>query len=68
VTLQENHQLVQSGIYGRVRHPMCLGALVVMVGVPMVFRSWLVFPIVIWNLIFVLLRIGQEERLLPHVY
>ena len=64
VTLQENHHLVQSGIYGRVRHPMYLGAIIVMAGVPLVFRSWLVFPIVIWNLIFVLLRMGQEERLL----
>jgi protein-S-isoprenylcysteine O-methyltransferase Ste14 len=64
VTLQENHQLVQTGVYRHVRHPMYLGAVIATAGLALVFRSWLVFPVVIWNLVFVLLRIGQEERVL----
>lgn len=64
VTLQQNHQLVQQGIYRYVRHPMYLGAVIATTGLGLVFRSWLVFAILIWNLVFVLLRIGQEERLL----
>jgi protein-S-isoprenylcysteine O-methyltransferase Ste14 len=64
VTLQQDHQLVQGGIYRLVRHPMYLGAVIATTGLGLVFRSWLVFAILIWNLVFVLLRIGQEERLL----
>jgi protein-S-isoprenylcysteine O-methyltransferase Ste14 len=64
VTLQENHQLVQTGLYKRVRHPMYLGLLMSMAGLPLVFRSWLVIPIWGLTLVFVLLRMGQEERLL----
>jgi len=64
VTLQNDHRLVQSGIYKQIRHPMYLGILMVMPGVPLVFRSWLVFPVAIWSLVFVLLRMGQEEQLL----
>lgn len=64
VTLQDQHQLVQSGLYSRLRHPMYLGAVIAMTGMGLVFRSWLVFAALIWNLIFVLLRIVQEERLL----
>jgi protein-S-isoprenylcysteine O-methyltransferase Ste14 len=64
VTLQENHQLVQTGLYKRVRHPMYLGLLMSVAGLPLVFRSWLVIPIWGLALLFVLLRMGQEERLL----
>ncbi len=64
VTLQEDHQLVQTGIYRHVRHPMYLGFAIATAGLVLVFRSWLVFPVLVWNLTFVLLRIGQEERLL----
>jgi len=64
VTLQENHQLVQAGLYRHIRHPMYLGVVILMPGVALVFRSWLVIPVSILTLVFVLLRIGQEERLL----
>jgi protein-S-isoprenylcysteine O-methyltransferase Ste14 len=64
VTVQDHHQLVATGLYSRVRHPMYLGAVIAMTGMGLVFRSWLVLVAFAWNLIFVLLRIGQEERLL----
>ncbi len=64
VTLQENHQLVQTGLYRHIRHPMYLGVVILMPGVALVFRSWLVIPVSILTLVFVLLRMGQEERLL----
>jgi protein-S-isoprenylcysteine O-methyltransferase Ste14 len=64
VTLQKNHQLVQTGIYRCLRHPLYLGAILVTSGMTLVFRSWLVIPVSLWTLVFVLLRIQQEERLL----
>jgi len=64
VTLQENHQLVQTGLYKHIRHPMYLGVLIVMAGMPLVFRSWLVILVTILTLAFVWVRMRQEERLL----
>lgn len=64
VTIQEKHQLVQSGIYGVVRHPIYLGNLLSWPGACLVFRSWLVIPAFAFFLAFAVLRGAQEERLL----
>lgn len=64
VTLQEEHQLVQSGIYGVIRHPMYLGYLLAFPGMVLVFRSWLVVPAFVGGLAFILARIRPEEKLL----
>lgn len=64
VTLQEDHQLVQTGIYGVIRHPIYLRALMVSVGLPLIFRSWLALPLMLLAAIFVAVRIRGEERLL----
>lgn len=68
VTLQEGHQLVQTGIYAVIRHPIYLRALLVSVGLPLVFRSWLVLvlPLLIGG--FVAWRIQQEEKLLAEQF
>lgn len=39
VTLQDNHELVQTGIYGFIRHPIYLRALLVAVGLPLIFSQ-----------------------------
>ncbi|MEE8201002.1 MAG: isoprenylcysteine carboxylmethyltransferase family protein, partial [Candidatus Acidoferrales bacterium] len=62
--LQEDHRLVQSGIYGVIRHPIYLRALLVFVGLPLLFRSWLLLPMLLLGSLFVALRIRQEEKLL----
>ena len=64
VTLQEDHKLVQSGIYGVLRHPLYLGAIFAMVGIALVFRSWLIIPVSVLILVFTLARIPKEEKLL----
>lgn len=64
VTVQEDHQLVQTGIYSVIRHPFYLRALLVVIGGPLVFRSWLVLPAFVLVSIFVAVRIRQEEKLL----
>lgn len=64
VTLQENHQLVQSGIYSLVRHPIYLGLLLAFPGWALVFRSWLAVPLVGLMGAYVAARMHQEERLL----
>ncbi|MFQ5818262.1 MAG: methyltransferase family protein [Terriglobia bacterium] len=64
VTLQEEHQLVQTGIYRVIRHPIYLRGLLTSIGLPLVFRSWLLFTFLAFTLVFVALRIRQEEKLL----
>lgn len=64
VTIQEQHQLVQSGMYRLVRHPIYLGNLLSWPGVCLVFRSWLVLPTLAFFLIFVTVRGAQEEKIL----
>ncbi len=64
VTLQENHQLVRHGIYGVIRHPIYLRIVMVTLGLPMIFRSWLVLPTLLFGAVFVTYRIRAEERLL----
>jgi protein-S-isoprenylcysteine O-methyltransferase Ste14 len=64
VTLQPEHQLVQSGIYGSIRHPLYLSLLLVPAGIAMVFASWLALPIFLLAVIFAADRIRKEEQLL----
>ena len=64
VTIQEKHRLVQSGIYGVVRNPIYLATMLLWPGVCLVFRSWLVFPIFAYFLLFGVLRGSQEEGIL----
>ncbi len=64
ITVQKNHKLVQHGIYGVIRHPIYLRALLSGIGTPLIFRSWLVFPMFVLMVVFAGVRIRQEERLL----
>ncbi|MFQ5778402.1 MAG: methyltransferase family protein [Terriglobia bacterium] len=68
VTLQEEHKLVQTGIYGVIRHPIYLRALLVALGLPLLFRSWLVLLFLALVIVFVSVRIRQEEKLLAEEF
>lgn len=64
VTLQENHQLIQSGPYKFIRHPRYLGILAFFIGISLTFQFYLALFTVL-TLFFVLLwRIYAEEALL----
>ena len=58
------HQLIQSRIYRRIRHPFYLGGLLSLPGVLLAFRSPLSLIIFAISALFVVNRIGREERLL----
>ena len=68
VTLQDDHQLVQTGIYAVIRHPIYLRALLMSLGLPLIFRSQLVFPFLVFIAVFVAVRIRQEEKLLAEQF
>ena len=64
VTLQPRHQLVQSGIYSTIRHPLYFSLLLVPSGIAIIFASGLALPIFVLSVVFVADRIEKEERLL----
>jgi len=64
VTIQEGHRLVTGGLYHHIRHPRYLGIILLMLGISLVFRSWLAFVFVGAVKLILLWRIGDEERLL----
>jgi protein-S-isoprenylcysteine O-methyltransferase Ste14 len=65
VVLRDDHRLVESGPYGRIRHPNYAGLVLVMLGTAVVLRSPLALAAVllVW-LPALLLRIRQEETAL----
>lgn len=68
VTLQDDHQLIQSGPYGYVRHPRYLGILAFFLGISVVFRSWLSMLLVVALFIVFLWRIQTEEALMAQEF
>lgn len=61
-----DQKVISTGLYAFVRHPMYMGVLVMMIGVPIALGSWwglailaLIFPVLVW-------RILDEEKLLTN--
>ena len=60
IVIEESHELVQSGIYSKIRHPIYLGGIIGAPAMLLVFRS-LLMPIVALLIYFVILR-GRMEK------
>jgi protein-S-isoprenylcysteine O-methyltransferase Ste14 len=64
ITVEEEQPVVSTGLYGVVRHPMYVGALIMMVGMPLALASyWGLLTIIPGVLIFAA-RITDEEKAL----
>jgi protein-S-isoprenylcysteine O-methyltransferase Ste14 len=68
VTLQEAHELVTTGIYGVIRHPIYTRGLCLSAGLPLVFRSWLVVVLPLVMAAVLAVRMRQEEELLAEQF
>jgi protein-S-isoprenylcysteine O-methyltransferase Ste14 len=64
VTIQKDHRLVTAGPYRRIRPPRYLGALLVAIGLVILFRSWIGLVVSVPFLGIFLFRIKDEEVLL----
>jgi len=64
VAIQENHQLVTTGVYGLVRNPSYLGMIVTVLGWALLFRSGVGLVFFALILIPVIGRIRAEEKML----
>lgn len=66
VQIFEGQQVISTGLYGRVRHPMYVGVLVMMIGVPLALGSWWGLVILALIIPVLVLRILDEEKLLKN--
>jgi protein-S-isoprenylcysteine O-methyltransferase Ste14 len=64
VTIQENHQLITTGIYSLIRHPGYLGTLLAVSGLFLIYPSWYGLFFFVLYASSLVRRISREERLL----
>ncbi len=64
VTVEVGQKLITTGLYAFVRHPMYVGALIMMIGIPLALGSWWGLVILIPGVIVLVLRILDEEKVL----
>jgi protein-S-isoprenylcysteine O-methyltransferase Ste14 len=64
VKLLDDHQLVQSGPYAFVRHPMYFGWWVAMFGLTLLYPVWMVFLLFVFSVISFAGRARREEAVL----
>lgn len=64
VEVQENQELVSTGLYGLVRHPMYLATLLMFLPLPLILGSlWGLIPFLLYPMLIVI-RIRNEEKVL----
>ena len=68
VTLQQDHQLIQSGPYRFVRHPRYLGILLFFLGISLAFRSLLSAAVVLALAVILAWRVFAEEALMKEEF
>lgn len=64
VTIQENHQLITTGIYSQIRHPIYLGGLLTLAGFVLLFPTLLGFLFIFFYFMLLGHRMVQEEKLM----
>ncbi|MDT5372265.1 MAG: hypothetical protein QOC62_6696, partial [Mycobacterium sp.] len=66
VAVEEGQKVVSTGLYGLVRHPMYMGATIMMAGIPLALDSWWGLAVLIPCLFGVAFRIRDEEKMLTN--
>jgi protein-S-isoprenylcysteine O-methyltransferase Ste14 len=64
VRVEAGQQVVSTGLYGLVRHPMYTGNVIMMVAIPLALGSYWGLVVVVAGLLVLALRIRDEEKLL----
>ena len=66
ITVEPGQRPVSTGLYGFVRHPMYLGNLIMMVGIPLALGSYWGLLILVPGVLVLAIRILDEETMLEH--
>jgi protein-S-isoprenylcysteine O-methyltransferase Ste14 len=64
VQVEENQKVISTGLYALVRHPMYVGALILMLGVPLALGSWWGLLMLIPGVAVIIWRLLDEEKFL----
>ena len=64
VEVQENQKVIDTGLYGVVRHPMYMVTVLLFLSMPLVLRSVLSFVIMLTYIPIIMVRIRNEEEVL----
>lgn len=64
VEIQEGQTVIDTGLYGIVRHPMYTATILLFLSMPLVLGSWISFALFLLYPVVILLRIRGEEALL----
>ena len=62
--MQENQKVVDTGLYGIVRHPMYFATILMFFSIPLVLGSWIGFVIFLIYPFLMIKRIRNEEKVL----
>jgi protein-S-isoprenylcysteine O-methyltransferase Ste14 len=64
ITVEESQTVISTGLYGIVRHPMYMGALIMFAGIPLALDSLWGLAVLVPVVIVFTVRIADEEKLL----
>lgn len=69
LTIQKDHQLIKNGIYSYLRHPLYLGVILILLGIPIIFSSlYGLSCVIIIGLPILVYRIKIEEDALAEAF
>ena len=64
VEVQENQKVIDTGLYGIIRHPMYTATILLFLAMPLVLGSWVSFAIMLLYPVVIVFRIRNEEQVL----
>ena len=64
VEVQENQKVIDTGLYGVIRHPMYIATIFLFLAMPLVLGSWIAFAVMLLYPVAIIARIGNEEKVL----
>lgn len=64
IEVQKNQKVVDTGLYGIVRHPMYMATVIMFLSVPLILGSWLSLVVFLHYPVIIAVRIKNEEKVL----
>ena len=64
VEVQENQKVIDTGLYGVIRHPMYTATIFMFLAIPLALGSWIAFAVMFLYPAAIIARIGNEEKVL----
>ena len=64
--IQKDQKVIDTGLYGIVRHPMYLATIILFLAMPLVLGSWISFVLMLLYPAVLVIRIAGEEKVLEN--